>query len=59
MNNLVEINDLFVEYETKTEVFKPAKHVYAVNGVNLNIKKGSKIIPTATPFILLLTKSNS
>lgn len=40
MNNLVEINDLFVEYETKKEVFKPAKHVYAVNGVNLNIKKG-------------------
>lgn len=40
MDNLVEINDLFVEYETKKEVFKPAKHVYAVNGVNLNIKKG-------------------
>lgn len=40
MNNLVEINDLFVEYETKKEFFKPAKHVYAVNGVNLEIKKG-------------------
>lgn len=40
MENLVEINDLFVEYETKKEVFKPARHVYAVNGINLNIKKG-------------------
>lgn len=40
MNNLLEINDLYVEYETKKEVFKPAKHVYAVNCVNLEIKKG-------------------
>lgn len=40
MENLVEINDLFVEYETKKEVFKSARHVYAINGINLNIKKG-------------------
>ncbi|MBR1907816.1 ABC transporter ATP-binding protein [bacterium] len=40
MNNLVEVNNLYVEYELKKEAFKPAKKVYAVNGVNFNIEKG-------------------
>ncbi len=40
MNTLVEVNDLYVEYELKKEVFKPAKTVHAVNGVSFNIEKG-------------------
>ena len=40
MNNLVEVNDLYVEYELKKEAFKPAKKVYALNGVTFNIEKG-------------------
>jgi len=40
MNNIVEVNDLYVEYELKKEAFKPAKMVHALNGINFNIEKG-------------------
>ena len=40
MSDLVEVNDLYVEYKLKKEVFKPSKTVYAVNGVSFHIEKG-------------------
>lgn len=40
MANLIDINDLYVEYETQKELLKPAKKIYALNGVSLNIHKG-------------------
>lgn len=38
-NNLIEIKNLFVEYTTESAL-KERKKVFAVNGINLNIKKG-------------------
>lgn len=40
MTNLVEIKDLTVIYQTKKNVFGGIQKVYAVNGINLEIKKG-------------------
>lgn len=38
--NLIEINNLEVTYQTKENVFGGNKTIYAVNNVNLEIKKG-------------------
>ena len=39
-NNLVEIKDLHVEYKTSKGILGKPEIIYAVNGVNLEIKKG-------------------
>ena len=38
--NLIEIKNLDVTYQTKKNVFGGTKTIYAVNNVNLEIKKG-------------------
>lgn len=38
-NNLIEINNLFVEYKTESAL-KEQKNVFAVNGISLNIHRG-------------------
>lgn len=40
MTYLIDIEDLYVEYETQKEFLKPAKKVYALNGVSLDVRKG-------------------
>lgn len=40
VENLVKINNLFVEYKTNKGVFGGSEIIHAVNGVNLDIKKG-------------------
>ena len=40
MENLLKVNDLFVEYSIKKGVFNNKEVIHAVNGVNLEIKKG-------------------
>ena len=40
MTSLVKINDLYVEYNSKKGAFQKKETVHAVNGVNLEIKKG-------------------
>ncbi len=40
MNNLVEIKNLFVEYTQKSEINGRIEKVHAVNGLDLDIKKG-------------------
>ena len=39
-NNLIEINNLFVEYKIDKGILQEQKHIFAVNGVSLNIKQG-------------------
>lgn len=38
--NLLEINELFVEYKVDKGILQEKKSIFAVNGVTLNIKKG-------------------
>lgn len=40
MDNLIEIKNLFVEYKTNKGILGGTQIIHAVNGVNLNIKKG-------------------
>ena len=40
MDNLIEINNLFVEYKLNKGFLNEQKTVFAVNGLSLNIKKG-------------------
>lgn len=39
-SNLIEINNLFVEYKIDKGILQGKKHIFAVNGVSLNIKEG-------------------
>lgn len=39
LSNLIEVKDLFVEYQTKSILQKP-KNVFAINGLSLDIKQG-------------------
>ena len=39
-SDLIEIKNLFVEYKTKKGILGGEKIIHAVNGVNLEIKKG-------------------
>lgn len=38
--NLIEINDLYVEYKSNKGIIGGTETIHAVNGVNLKIKKG-------------------
>ena len=40
MKNLVDINNLFVEYTVNKGVFEKKQTIHAVNDVSLEIKKG-------------------
>ena len=40
MQNIIEIKNLFVEYQSNNNTFGNKKIIHAVNGVNLKIKKG-------------------
>lgn len=40
MDNLIEVNNLYVEYQLKKGVLGKTETVYALNGINLNIKRG-------------------
>jgi len=40
MENLIKINNLYVEYQIKKGIFETKKIIHAVNGVSLEIKEG-------------------
>ena len=47
--NLAEIKNLHVEYKTDKGIFGGVQTIYAVNGVDLEIKKG-EMIPVTEKF---------